>query len=68
MKNQINVAERAIEEVSAIAFAMRQMSEMIECSQSPHESQIIATGLVAMAEKVMHKSQLALKNMQVEAS
>lgn len=63
MTDQTNVTEDAIEEIYAIASAMRELAQMIECENIVKDAQCLATGLVAMAEKVMQKSHVALRQL-----
>lgn len=67
MSNHTKSAEDTIEEVAAILFAMRELAEMIECENTVKDAQCLATGLVAMAEKAMQKSQEAIKSLQSPA-
>ena len=67
MNDQNKVTEDTIEEVAAIAAAMRELAEMIECTTTLKDAQCLATGLVAMAEKVVQKSQGAIKSLQSPA-
>lgn len=68
MTDHTKVTEDAIDEVAAIAFAMRELAEMIECTTTVKDAQCLASGLVAMSEKVMQKSQAAIQSLQSPAT